>query len=116
MATILVVDDEAINAMYLAANLADEGHTVHTAINAQEALQFASQSGPDVLISDWKLGGAVDGVELARQLLTANPSLSVILYSGLPADELRKMLNGIHVTAVLQKPCAVEEMLALINH
>ena len=115
MADILIVDDEVLSALYLAAHLTDEGHAVRTAANGEQALRALDDFTPEVLITDWKLGGAVDGVQLAHTLLNRQPMMSVIIYSGLPGDELRAKLGDVKVTAVLQKPCGIDEILPLLN-
>lgn len=61
---ILLVEDESITAMDIAWNLKAMGHTVvGTVDNGPEAIEFAAQSNPDLLIMDINLKGEMTGIE-----------------------------------------------------
>lgn len=78
--TILVVDDEPLIVQGLAAILNSEGFTVLTAFDAQSALKLVQKTSPELLISDVSMPG-MDGIELAMRLVTALPSLKVMLFT-----------------------------------
>lgn len=83
---LLVEDDELLRGL-TSMILRGFGHEVVITASADEALVVAARGDTpiDVLFSDVKLGGAMDGVELARQMLRRVPTLGVILTSGNPA-------------------------------
>ena len=66
---ILIVEDEMISAMSLAADLEDlDYEVVETATSGEEALQFASQLQPDLILMDINLVGPMDGIEAATEI------------------------------------------------
>ena len=87
MAKILLAEDDTTERGLMARGLAGDGHTVTEAENGQVALQFllAAPSGYAVLVSDIDMP-ELDGVELARRSLAANPALKVLLISGYTAS------------------------------
>jgi CheY-like chemotaxis protein len=81
--TVLVVEDEVLQRMMLADDLADAGFHVVQAANAAEALDVL-QSGVslDVVITDVRMPGGIDGLELAAQARVIAPHLKIIVDSG----------------------------------
>jgi diguanylate cyclase (GGDEF)-like protein len=67
---VLVVEDEAIVAMDLAAELQQMGYEViGTAGTAADALRLAELSPPDIALLDIRLQGASDGIDVAAALV-----------------------------------------------
>ena len=83
-ATILVVEDEIIIRMNLADFLADEGYTVLEASNAAEAVGILCNAAQrvDLVLSDVRMPGEMDGLGLASWLQEHHKGLPVILTSG----------------------------------
>lgn len=83
---LLVEDDELLRGL-TSMILRGFGHEVIITASADEALAVVARGDDpiDVLFSDVKLGGGMNGVELARQMLTTVPTLGVILTSGDPS-------------------------------
>lgn len=83
---LLVEDDELLRGL-TAMILRGFGHDVVITASADEALAVAARGDDpiDVLFSDVKLGGGMNGVELAQQMLATTPTLGVILTSGDPS-------------------------------
>jgi CheY-like chemotaxis protein len=71
--SILVVEDEVLVRMMLADQLREAGHRVVEARDADEALELLEHEALDVkvVISDIKMPGSMDGIELAQN--TASP-------------------------------------------
>ncbi|HEY6081158.1 MAG TPA: sigma-54 dependent transcriptional regulator [Polyangiaceae bacterium] len=67
MTKILVVDDEEAARNGLAKLLTQEGYTVVTASDGQEALSVVAEQAPGLIISDLKMPN-MDGMELIKQL------------------------------------------------
>jgi PAS domain S-box-containing protein len=64
---VLVVEDETIVAMDLAATLRRLGYTVAAVVASGEAaVEIAPEVKPDVVLMDVRLQGAMDGIEAAR--------------------------------------------------
>lgn len=63
MATVVVIDDEVRQQFILKTILADRGYEVHTASSAEEGLELIKSLSPEVVITDFKMGG-MSGVQL----------------------------------------------------
>ncbi len=83
VATVLIVEDEAVSRMALSVYLQDIGLNILEASNADEAvIAIASASLPiDLVFSDIGLPGAMNGFALARWIRAERPQLPVILTS-----------------------------------
>ncbi len=91
--TILLVEDDPSVGAVTETMLADFGHKVHRAANADEALRILwSESELDVLFSDVVMPGEMNGVELAKQAATHRPSVKVLLTSGYAGESLDESL------------------------
>jgi len=65
--TILVVDDDALLRRSLAFHLEQSGYQVHTAANAEDALQLVQQRSVDLALLDIGLPGK-DGLDALHEL------------------------------------------------
>jgi two-component system nitrogen regulation response regulator NtrX len=80
---VLVVDDEADIRDLVAGILSDEGYSVRTAANSEEALAAVRARKPALLILDiWMSGGGMDGLELLDMVKQLDVDLPVIMISG----------------------------------
>jgi CheY-like chemotaxis protein len=82
--TILLVEDEVLVRMSLADQLRSAGYVVLEALNADEALDLLHSKGGGVqlLLSDIRMPGRMNGVELARTVRTQHPEIKIVLASG----------------------------------
>jgi DNA-binding NtrC family response regulator len=80
---VLIVEDEILIRMLLADALRQADCDVIEAANAEEALVVLHTSQePDVLVTDVRMPGSVDGFELAAYVRRTKPGLKVIITSG----------------------------------
>jgi two-component system, response regulator PdtaR len=82
LATILLVEDDVLERMSLADQLRSAGYVVLEAWNADEALDLLNRNGVQVVLSDIRLPGRMDGVELAHVIREQNPRIKIVLASG----------------------------------
>ena len=81
--TVLVVEDEAMVRMLLAESLRDAGYRVIEAGNAVDAIATLNQNrSVDVVFSDVRMPGELDGFGLARWMKRHIPKMLVLLTSG----------------------------------
>ena len=66
--TILLIDDDADVLDLLGQSLRERGHNVITALDEDEAAASLLHAAPDLIISDFRLLGKRDGLELAQDL------------------------------------------------
>ena len=82
-ATVLVVEDEALVRMPIAEYLRDCGYNVLEAEDAGEAIGVVDGEEPvDVVFSDVRMPGNMDGFGLARWIHDHHPEVPVLLTSG----------------------------------
>jgi DNA-binding NtrC family response regulator len=81
--TILLVEDECLISIIASDALRDAGYKVIEAANADEALAILLARTPvDLVISDVRMPGSLDGLGLLAATHEAFPSLPVIMTSG----------------------------------
>ncbi|MBV8658557.1 MAG: EAL domain-containing protein [Burkholderiales bacterium] len=106
MATILIVDDRAINRQFLHTLLSYGGHSVIEAADGVEALEAAAGQRIDLVISDI-LMPRMDGVELAKRMQAgrAQADLPIIFYTATyRVNDARDLAATCGVVRVLAKP------------
>src|SRR5258707_1073762 len=80
---VLLVEDEFLLADMVAEVLGEHGFEVFTVANAKDALRHLIGGSPcDILLTDIKLAGGVDGTVLARLARELRPNLPVVYASG----------------------------------
>ena len=84
---ILVIDDTPVNLKLTRILLVNEGYTVRTANDAEEALAILEQFHPDLMLVDIQLPG-MDGLELTRRI-KANPDTGDIVVVALTAFAMK---------------------------
>lgn len=88
--TVLVVEDEWLVCEVIASELTDAGYEVLEAGTGEEALAFLRGTARiDLLFTDIRLPGGIDGWGLAEEARRLRPSLPVIYTTGYTPDEPR---------------------------
>jgi CheY-like chemotaxis protein len=103
--TILLVEDEEMVRAMMREGLQRDGYSVLAAGNAQEAISLLERhSRPiDLLLTDLMMPG-MNGMELARRILSSHPAMKVLLISGYTEEETGMFVRKEHGAAFLQKP------------
>jgi CheY-like chemotaxis protein len=110
--TILVVEDEPASLNVLRYFLSHEGYEITGATDGVEALALLGQSRFDLVLSDLKMP-RLDGVSLARHLLSTTPITPVVLMSAYDCDELHDILRlGV---PCLNKPISLNHLLSQVQ-
>ena len=114
-ATILLIDDNAVQVATRQAILKRAGYSAIAALSSKRALeQFRGgefDGAIDLVITDHFMPG-MNGVEFVRQLRQTHPSLPVMVISGL--DEAENEYEGLNVLFRL-KPLPPENLLASVH-
>ncbi len=107
---ILLVDDDPGLLRLMSIRLSAAGHDVRAVESGEAALQAASASRPDLVITDLKMG-AMDGMELLDQLNTRWPGLPVLMLTahGTIPDAVTATQQG--AFSFLTKPVEKGELL-----
>jgi len=78
---ILIVDDEIQNREYLCETLSDEGYSITTAANGQDAITKLSQDSFSVVLTDLQMP-EIDGLGVIKYLIDNKLNTIGILYTG----------------------------------
>ena len=109
---ILIVEDELLIRFMLSDGLRDEGYHVIEACNADEALTVLETATPDLLISDVRMPGSLDGLALLRAVRGTLTNLPVIIMSG-HMNSAQAEAEG--ATRFVAKPYAMDAMFEAVR-
>lgn len=113
---VLVVDDEASVREIVKASLEAYNYRVMTAQDGIEAISLYAQyqSKIPVILLDLMMP-SLDSASTIRALQQLDPNVSIVVMSGLSANEPIKNMSNIKVQAFLAKPFTSQELLQTIN-
>lgn len=110
--TILIVEDQAIVRLELAAQLTDAGYRVLEAQDADEAIRLLDDHAEiEILLTDRTMPGSMDGVRLAHHVRDRWPPVKIIVTSG----RLGTRADIPAGSAFLPKPYAPESLLTVLG-
>lgn len=97
--TILVVEDEMLLGDVIADELEDAGYRVILTLTGEEAMGFIDGSEPiDLLFTDIRLPGTIDGWKLAEAARRKRPDLPIIYASGYFVEQPREVPGSLFLT------------------
>ena len=105
---LLVVEDEVLIRLAVADFLRNEGFTVIEAGSAREALTvLKARSGISLVVTDIHMSGALEGLDLIREIRRSFPSVKIITASAYQISE--------PVEATITKPYSFDRLLSVIK-
>ncbi len=113
--TIVVVDDEAPARTAVARILKASGYVVHALPGGQEAIDFASTQPFDVLLTDFRMPGGLDGLTTVRAVRRINPQIVAIIMTGNNSIDLAIQSLNLGVHGFVVKPFTSYELLTTIE-
>jgi CheY-like chemotaxis protein len=108
---VLVVEDDPLIREFVVEVLGEEGYDVVHANNGEEALAWCKRQAADVLVTDIKLPGKVDGWQIAERCREHDPELPVIYATGFSPVSARPVPGSLS----LQKPYHPEEIVQAVR-
>ena len=114
MIFILVVDDEEGIREYLADALEDEGRTIVQAADGVEALGHLAKQSFGVMITDLRMPGALDGIDLLRKARAESPEMEVIVLTAHGSVDSAVEAMKLGAFDYLQKPVGSPAELRLL--
>jgi len=117
MATVLIVEDNPANMKLSSLLVANAGHTVLRAVDAETGLTLAHRDQPDLILMDVQLPG-MDGLA-ATMLLKRDPAtagIPVIALSALAMKGDEENCRSAGCDAFIAKPLRYQELYAAIDH
>lgn len=109
---VLIVEDELLIRYMLSDFLREAGYQVIEACDADEALILIGTTVPDLIISDVRMPGSIDGLGLLAAVRKAHPILPVIITSGHLQPTLA-LADG--ATKFLAKPYMLEDVVQAVQ-
>src|SRR6266545_5848170 len=115
MASVLVVDDERSMREFLAICLRREGYQVSVAESGGRALEWLAEHPVDVVVTDLKMPGALDGLGLLRGVRERGLDTEVIVVTAFatPETAIAAMKRGAY--DYLTKPFKVDEIKVVVE-
>lgn len=116
MAHILLAEDDATGRGLIARALASDGHQVTEAENGLLALQHLTAGATtfNVLVTDVEMP-ELDGIDLAKRALAAQPGIKVLLISGFAGGTDRAAGLVAQGARLLLKPAPLEKVRAEVR-
>ena len=108
---ILVVEDDALIREFVVEALREEGYDVIHAANGTEALAWCERQVADVLITDVKLPGGIDGWQIAEHCREHDSRLPVIYATGFSPVAPRPVSGSL----TLQKPFHPDDIVRAVR-
>ena len=115
--SILVAEDEPINQMILADNLAEDGANVVMVGNGQEALDRIVADGAeayDIVLMDLQMP-AMDGYEATRRILALAPDLPIVAQTAHALEEEREKCRAAGMAGHIAKPIDPDELVLAVR-
>ena len=111
---ILIVEDEALVALYTRELLEDAGYPVTgVASTGAAALAMAAAEPPDLALVDIRIPGGMDGIAVAAELRTRHGT-GIVFISGTLDGPTLERTRPLAPHACLQKPVRSEDLLAVV--
>jgi CheY-like chemotaxis protein len=105
---LLVVEDEVLNRLSTSDFLRNEGFTVLEAGSSREALTvLKARSDVSVVVTDIHMSGALEGLDLIREIRKSFPAVKIVTASAYQITE--------PVEAVITKPYSLERLASVIK-
>ena len=115
--SILIVEDEAITAMFMETMLIRKGYRVIRCVSSgEDAVYYATKFRPDLVIMDIRLAGKMDGIEtVSRIKAESSIAIQYIFITGYSDVELKNQAMILEPLDFLIKPINLTEMVRIIE-
>lgn len=112
---IMIVEDEAITAMYLHMRLKKLPYDVLKPISSGDiAIQTAQKELPNIILMDIGLTGNLDGIQTAQEIQSFCDA-HFIFMSGYQDEYMRNQVKLIESSSYLAKPIGIKDIVDIIE-
>jgi signal transduction histidine kinase len=112
---LLLVDDEEDIRVVLKIALENSGYDVLIAKNGDEAIRVFNETSPPIVLTDIKMPGMIDGIDLLQRIKHENPEVEVIMISGHGDMDLAIKSLKYEATDFITKPVNVDALHASLR-
>ena len=109
MAKLLIVDDESDIREFARNFFKKRQIEVFVASGGRQALEIVTKESPDLILLDVRME-EMTGIEVLRELRKNNPSVKVIMVSGVEEEETIAEAKTLGVIGYIHKPFILEEL------
>jgi len=89
-AFVLIVEDEAAHGEAIAEALRRSNYACHVVGSADDAVKSIQHRPPDVVVTDYRLGGELDGMDVLRAAKRRRPETDVIIITAFGSESLAR--------------------------
>jgi len=111
---VLLVDDEVEFVKTLAKRLEMRELKPDTVYSGEEAIKYAEEQEPDVIVLDLRMPG-MDGIEVLRQIRQAYPTTQVIILTAHGTEKDKEEAEKLGAYEFLRKPVDIETLMDKIK-
>jgi CheY-like chemotaxis protein len=108
---LLLVEDEPIARLHLAHLLADHGYSVVPLASGEEAVKIMQTESFDAVITDFKLLGAVNGIDVLTEFERVAPGRPKFVISAYSREQLRAEVEAVYIS----KPIDLDEFITKLK-
>lgn len=112
--TILLVEDEPLARRNIAIFLQRASHNVHQAETGEAAMELISRMSFNAVISDFRLPGKINGIDVLRHQHTTAPGRPLVMITAFGSDQVRSEA-GVMGATYMEKPLSLNELLSKIT-
>ncbi len=115
-AFVLIVEDERAHGEAIAEGLKRAGHACLLVESGSEAVTSMRRRPPDVVVTDYKLGGNMDGLEVLQRAKELVPDAEVVMITAHGDEQLaRRALREEGAYDYLTKPLELDDVRDTVN-
>ena len=111
---VLLIDDEDRFRTALAQQLEVRNFIVLDTSSGEDAIKIVRHANPDVVILDQKMPG-MDGIQTLKEIKKVRPEVQVIMHTGHGSIDSARVTGKHDAFDYIEKPCAVDDMIVLIQ-
>ena len=112
---VLIIEDEEAHADALAEALEREGYELTIATSGEEGLDIFRLGDPQVIVTDLKLGGSIDGIGILKEVTSSERSCAVVLITAHSSIETCKEALREGAYDYIPKPIDLDMLRATVN-
>jgi PAS domain S-box-containing protein len=112
--TILIVEDDPYNAVYIQEALSGKGFNILLAENGKQAIEISVSQPIDLVLMDIRLPD-ISGYEATRQIRQHKPHLKIIAQTAYAASEEKQKAIEAGCTDYISKPTKKNALLKILN-
>ena len=111
--SVLIVEDEAVARRNISIFLKRATHDVHQAETGEAALDLISHIDFDTVISDFRLSGRLNGLDILKHQQERTPGKRLVLITAFGSAQVQAAAEAIGAV-YMEKPLSLRELLSTL--